>query len=278
MSNKTYYISNGGNKIGPLSSQDIMGYLKSGRLNYFDMIFNAQQNEWVMLMQHPDFADSSDEVRESETDASITVGLLSEGEFKTLELEVGEPAKAEPLESLGWYLPNQPRQSYSFLEILALIEKGQLAEKSQLARSPQGPWRPLDKWEEFSLESIEQLKGNTNADVPSIHLRRSQQRVPVKKYFLVYFKGSLTQEFCLEISFSGMSLFCKTEQYKMGDALTLRFDTEFDEAFDAEGKVVSMRKVRVGNRSETFIRYGVSFSKISPRGRALVEALLAKYP
>ncbi|MNK06202.1 PilZ domain protein [compost metagenome] len=275
---KTYYLSSGSNKIGPLSSHDILGFLKAGRISYFDMIFNQQINEWVMLMQHPDFADQGEEERESFTDGNIAVGLLSEGDFSAKELTgFGADSSMPALDSVSWYLQGNPN-AYSFLQILEFVKQNHLAEHSLIAKQPQGPWRPLSQWEEFSKEALGDFSESLDEDVPSIRLRRSNRRVPVKKYFLVFFNGQAVKEFCLEISTTGLSFFCQTERFRVNDALTIKFDSEFDEVFDAQGVVVSQRRVRVANQSQSFVRYGVRFTKLSHKGRDFIERQLTGGP
>lgn len=63
-----YYIISGKQRVGPLSSQQILAGIGSGKISFFDLIYNHQLSDWVMIMQHPDFS----QLEESQMSSSGT--------------------------------------------------------------------------------------------------------------------------------------------------------------------------------------------------------------
>lgn len=61
-----YYLSNGKQKFGPFNHDQVIDGIQSGKISLFDYILNQQTNDWMMLMQHPDFSEVLSDSHERE--------------------------------------------------------------------------------------------------------------------------------------------------------------------------------------------------------------------
>jgi hypothetical protein len=50
-----YYIISGKQQVGPLSGDQILAGIETGKISFFDLIYSHQVGDWIMIMQHPDF-------------------------------------------------------------------------------------------------------------------------------------------------------------------------------------------------------------------------------
>lgn len=273
-----YYLKAGEQRLGPFTERQIMGGLRAGKISLFDPIFNRQSGEWVMIMQHPDFHDygtSSESVEEAaiEPVESIQVGLPT-SEF-TETFDGGMAANnivSEVTESPEyWYEKSRPDNLYKFLDIVSLLKQRSFSEHTMIAKNPNGPWKPLIEWDEFSEKAMADFQQNAQVELPDLSLRRKHPRFDCGKVFIFVIAGKGFKAFCPEISKSGMSFIVTGPKCQVGEELFVKFqDTLDDRNFDAKAVVVSIRKVRVVDSSSVYLRYSLRFTHLSEPGRQIV--------
>ncbi len=273
-----YYLTSGKQKIGPLSEKSILDGIRSGKIQLFDMILNNQTNEWVMLIQHPDFSDlegSAEESREEERptgEQHAAVGLISDTiDEDTRGISFVTPDNIPILTPVYWYEKDHAEKRMKYLEVLSLVHTHKLSEQSLLSKSPKGPWQKLVEWDEFSPESLENYKQVSKDDLPDINIRRKFPRFECGKVFVILSKGKGYQAFCPDISKTGLAFIVRTPKADLNDVVVVKFnDLVEGNKFDAKGTVVSVRKVKLPGSDNIYIRYGVRFSHLSESGRDFI--------
>jgi hypothetical protein len=265
---KEYFLSNSQNGVGPLSEKDIVKGVRSGKISLFDLILNQQSNEWVMLLQHPDFSDIEDVSSDDGSEKQI-IGLIDEGSFTSPVVNSKITAREIPeLEPVYWFREEDPRTAYNFLQMLSLINNKKVLEHSLIAQSPKGPFRRLVEWEEFSDSSRESFKKSANINIPDLKLRRKHPRQASGKNFLVLSGNRLLRVFCTDMSQSGLSLLVRADLFKNQESVVIKFKDSMEEKnFDAKGVVISARRVRIAGQDQTFVRYGIRFTHLTSSGR-----------
>lgn len=272
-----YYLTSGKRKIGPLSERQILDGVRSGKINLFDMILNQQTNEWMMLMQHPDFSDIETNVdsasgsEHDHDDSQVIIGLIP-GDITENTVPHGLRLQEPILNSVYWYEKDQGTRRLKYLEVLSLIHQHKLSEQSLIAKSPQGPWQRLIDWEEFSPKSLKEFKEATDTALPDVHMRRKSARYECGKVFVLMGQqqGGF-QVFCPDISKSGMAFIVREEKAKLNESMMVKFaDNMGNGKFDAKGLVVSARKVKLPGSDNIYIRYGLRFTHLSEAGKAFI--------
>lgn len=271
---KEYFLSNSNNRVGPLSENEIVQGVRSGKISLFDLILNQQTDQWVMVLQHPDFSDIGDSSSD-ESESKQLVGLIADGNFTSPAINSKiTPQEIPELEPVFWFLKDDPRTAYNFLQVLSLINNKKVLEHSMVSKNPKGPFRRLTDWEEFSESSRESFKKTSTINVPDLKLRRKDPRSPYGKNFLIHSEGRLLRVFCTDVSRSGISILMRTDQFKPQDAVVIKFnDVLVDKNFDAKAVVMSARQVRISGHEQPFVRFGLRFTHLTAEGRAFLLQL-----
>lgn len=278
MSN-SYYIKSGTKTLGPLTEKNVVEALRTGKISLFDMILSNQTQEWVMLMQHPDF---SEVLEESGSDTSSdnsdykAVGLIDEElTFDNSAFSGLLSASKEPLvETVYWYKKNQIQKPLKYLDVLSEIHEHHLSEQSEISKSPSGPWKKLIDWDEFKPESVSKFRASTSESVPNINIRRKHTRHDSGEIFIIIAQNKGFQALCPDISKSGMAFMIRSSRCQLNENIMVRFAKELDgNKVDARGEVVSIRKVRIPGSDQIFYRYGVRFTHLTENGKKYLEGL-----
>lgn len=266
---KEYFLSNSGKGVGPLSEKEIVQGVRSGKISVFDLILNQQTNQWVMILQHPDFSDIGDASSDEDSNQKQMIGLIDEGSFTAPVVNVPISKQEVPeLEPVFWFRQEDPKTAYRYLQMLSLINNGKVLEHSMIGQSPYGPFRRLMEWEDFSESSRESFKKAANIHIPDLKLRRRHPRRICAENFLVLSEGRLLRVFCTDMSQSGMSLLVRSDLFKNQEAVVIKFKSELeDKTFDAKGLVISARRVRLAGHDQAFVRYGIRFTHLTSSGR-----------
>lgn len=275
---KEYFLSNSQKGVGPLSEKDIVKGVRSGKISVFDLILNQQTNQWVMLLQHPDFSDIGDASSEEDSDQKQMIGLIDEGSFTAPAVNVAISKQEVPeLEPVFWFRQDDPKTAYRFLQMLSLINNGKVLEHSLVGQSPQGPFRRLVEWDDFSESSRESFKKVANINIPDLKLRRRHPRKVCAQNFLVLSEGRLLRVLCSDMSQSGMSLLVRSDLLKNQETVVIKFkDALEDKTFDAKGVVISARRVRLAGHEQPFVRFGIRFTHLTSSGRDFLGRLVQK--
>lgn len=274
-----YFIKSGSKTLGPLSEKNVIDALRSGKISLFDLVLSKQTQEWVMLMQHPDF---SEVLEESGSDSSaensdyMAVGLIDEeltfdnSAFSGLLSQTKEPL----VETVYWYKRTQVQQPLKYLDILSQIHDHHLNEESEISKSPTGPWKKIIDWEEFKPESVSKFKASTSEAVPDVNIRRKHTRHNSGEVFIIIAQNKGFQALCPDISKSGMAFMVRSARCQLNESIMVRFAKDLDgNKVDARGEVVSIRKVRIPGSDQIFYRYGVRFTHLTGNGRSYLEKL-----
>lgn len=169
-----------------------------------------------------------------------------------------------------------PQKKFKFLEVISLLEGRILTEHSMVSKSPEGPWKPLISWKEFSKESLAQYKKANNVSLPDITIRRKDQRFECGKAVIIATQNKGFKALCLDISQTGMSFILRTQKSELNGEMYVKFSEDLsNKTFDAEATLISMRKIKINGSAEPYFRYSVRFSTLSSVGNKFIATLAA---
>ncbi len=270
-----YFLLVNKQKVGPFSEKDLLRGLKAQKISLFDMVFNQQTNEWIMLMQHPDFSNIESDYDEDLDQGEESLGLLSEGGAQAPRTSKGMfSEEITSFHPVLWYLKSERPAGLKFLVVLSMINSHQISEQTLIAQNSSGPWKPLIDWPDFSLASRAEYRKTTSTPVPEVNLRRQSPRITFGKNLLVLTREKVSRVFCLDVSKSGMSLILRIDLYTPGEEIYVKFKDDLeDKHFDLKAKVISARKVSLPGYTEEFVRYGVRFTHLTTHGRSTLKNL-----
>ena len=274
-----YYLSINKEKRGPFTDTEILAWIQSGKINLFDMIFNQQMNTWMMIMQHPDFSDleySKAPVKRVEH-THVRTAPINEGTFTKPAVPKNEVVVDDEISLLvpvHWYVNDEPTKALKYLEVLALINQRQVNEHTLIGKSPQGPFKKILEWEEFSASARAEFKKSSKEEVPDVNMCRKTERHISGQNFIFLTKERTFKIYCSDISKTGIGIIVRQELFNLEQEVYIRFaDKLTDNNFDAKAIVVSSRKVKLPGSDEIFTRYGIRFTHMSMAGKNYIEQL-----
>lgn len=274
-----YFLSSGNRKLGPFTERQITAGVRAGKISLFDHIYNRQTAAWVMLMQHPDFCDldaaelDGDDNEESGTPFHEGLAVPDFDEKTVVRPDIGYEAVPD-LERPYWYEKSHPDKAYKFLDLVSLLHKRTFFEHTLIAKTSQGPWKPVIDWDEFSVKSLAEFQQKANLNIPDFAIRRRYPRFDCGKNFIIVAQGKGFRVFCPDISQSGMSFIVKTPKVERHESLAVKFkDTLDNNNFDAKAVVVGLRRIRITDSGDEYIRYALRFTHFSVSGRKFISAL-----
>jgi|GEM_PF-1827722 PilZ domain. len=278
---KGYYLSINKEKAGPFEAPEIISWIQSGKITLFDMIFNQQMNQWMMVMQHPDFSDleySQAPVKRSDN-TGIRRAPVNEGTFTRPAVpkhEVMVNDEISLLVPMHWFLKDEPQKPRTYLEVLSLINQRQVNEHTLISKNANGPWKKVLEWEEYSLGARAEFKKASKEEVPDVNMRRKNERHISGQHFVFLTKDRTYKIYCSDISKTGLGVIVRQELFNLEQEVYIRFaDKVTDNNFDAKAIVVSSRKVKLPGSDEIFTRYGIRFTHMSMGGKTYIEELAA---
>jgi len=269
-----YFLLSGKETIGPYTEKEILRGLAVGTLTMFDHILNQQTGEWVMLMQHPDFVDAHP--IEFDNTSPGTLGIVS-AELKPIGLVNSSSDDSEQIpeiEPVFWYVKNEPGMNFNFLKIVSLLKSNRVSEHSLISKNPQGPWKKLIEWEEFSPESRRSYQKEAKLAGLDLKLRRADERFLCGKHYIVTKNENAYKIFCSDISLAGMGLITRGDLFALHDNTYIKFKDVFNSnRFDAKGEIVSRGQTTLPGFTEMFYRYGLRFTKITASACQMIKAM-----
>ena len=305
---KKYYISDGNKKFGPLSKNDILSALTDGRILLTDYIFDAATNEWVSVLQHPDFTSSNNDRGTKTSSKSQLYGLVSEGlsggdaspnrppasllsketsvaidtSDNTTKSEVTSIEPEDESAPIEWYTKKEEQIAgpFSYLSIISLLQDGQLKEFDYVKTNNSNDWKKVSETPNFKPEALKVFRSAEGVEkIRSIYFRRSHERIRYGRNILIFNRHKLYRVFCLELSQSGAGIASRKPHFQINDAVYIRFNTEniTDTRFDVKALVVSQRLVQIEQSPNPLFRYGLSFEKIGQNGRKHLEKFVGTF-
>lgn len=242
---KQYYISFEGSHVGPYSIDTIVKRIEGKKSQWTDYVYDEAIGEWVMLLEHPEFASRSSK--------------------QMHEKFPQKPIVDEKLREKEWFVLKEGNNygPYSKLELVQMLQERSLYEYDYVWHHGMSAWKRVAELTDFSKESIRDLKESPSADVSEVFFRRRHARARYGTSLIVHNNKSVFNGKTFEISEGGAGVLIETPDLQPGQTIFLHFQPgDGVPPFNAVCQIVSKQYVREAASSPK-VRYGVKFTSVS---------------
>ncbi len=251
---KQYYLSNNGTHIGPFGFDIILRRLENSENMPTDYIYDESIGDWLMLMEHPEFKEK-------------------------VQFTLKPTAKVAPLHGADkyqdkeWYILKSGNNYGPFcqLEIVQMLQEKSLYEYDYIWHAKMPAWQRVSEVEDFSSDSIRNMKSSTEAAISEVFFRRRHARASYGASLIVHDNKTVFKGKALEISAGGAGVLIDESNLAPGQSLFLHFQPgDGVPPFNAVCQVVSKHMVKDGTDAGK-VRYGVKFTTIPQSVRESIK-------
>lgn len=251
---EAFYVSRQGYQEGPHSLELINDKLQSGYLSPQDYIYDAANNDWILLSRFKKTQSLCEKIirREEITDS----------------LQIG------PSENT-WYLLRGNNQSgpYTYQEVAVLLQEKKAYEYDYVWAPSLTAWERISECQNFKPDLLNPFLNGNNTKV-SPHFRRKNARVEHGVSLVLHNHKKLWNGQGFELSASGASIEIKAKSFKKGESVVIHYrPSKFVPAFNVHCEVVSCQ--RLEPTGEERYRVGLRFVSVNGLAQKAIRELVA---
>lgn len=257
-----HYLSKNGQQVGPWSPEEILAKLKAKDLAWSDYLYDEGKKDWVMLMDHPAFAEqfkyaAPEKVVEQPPTPAASSGDKKEKEWFTLKGD-------------NRYGP------FAYLEVVRMLQEKSLFEFDYIWNSSMEGWKRVAEIPEFKPEKIKELKQSDLPQIQEVFFRRRHARASYGASLIVHNNRSVWRGEAIEISAFGAGITVESPSIEPGQTLFLHFKPgDGVPPFNALCSVVS-KQYTDSAQGPAKVRYGVKFTSISQNIQKAIKTYTEK--
>lgn len=241
---KQYYLSTNGTQIGPFTREAVLTKIEAQDFQLTDYVFDDEVGDWMLMLEHPDFA--------------AHVSFQRTG---------AKPAEAkETLKENAWFILKDGvnQGPFSQLDIIRMLQEKSLFEYDFIFNSKLNEWRCVAELEEFCPENIRKVKETEDTEIAEIFFRRRHARASYGASLIVHNNMKVFRGQSIEISAGGAGILINTSDLNPGQSLFLHFQPGTGvPPFNAVCEIVSKQFVKDEVGEEVPVKYGVRFTTVS---------------
>ncbi len=253
---KQYFLSFEGSHIGPYTVDAIIKRIDAKKTTWTDYVYDDKTGEWVMLLEHPEFASKNFPKKPVSAPTQSTTAKPKDKE---------------------WFILREGNNygPFSKVELVKMLQEKNLYEFDYAWSEGMSAWKHLAEISEFSVDSIRQLKNSNVLESDEVFFRRRHARAKYGTSLIVHNNKTVFKGKALEISAGGAGVVIETPDLKPGQQIFLHFQPgDGVPPFNAVCQIVSKQLVRSGSQQK--VRYGVKFTSISQHVKESIQSYTSK--
>jgi len=248
--NKQYYLSNNGTHIGPFTLDTILKKIESKEHEWTDYVYDETHGEWMMLLEHPEFA-----------------AKLSAKPSKPTSKPGAEKTDAS-LQDKEWFILKEGNNygPFNHVELVQMLQEKTLYEYDYVWNAKMPAWKRVAELEDFAPDKMRSLITSRQVEVSEIFFRRRHARVSYGASLIVHNSKAVFRGKALEISAGGAGVLIENPNLQPGQSLFLHFQPgDGVPPFNAVCQIVSKQFVKETGSMTSIspVRYGVKFTTLS---------------
>ena len=259
---KTYYLSLKGEQEGPYTHQEVLDLLARHERSWSDFIYSESKQEWVLLMEHPEFTRALNEGHGRPEAHPIP-------RSPALEIRSGQHLREKE-----WYVLRQGQNHgpFSRLDLIQMLQQKSLFEHDFIWNHSMSAWKRVADVPEFDPTEVRSLRDSNDRDLAEVFFRRRHLRMNYGCTLLVHDNKSVFKGQSLEISEGGAGLVVDHGDLKPGQTIYLHFlPGDGVPPFNAVCTIVSKRVRDEAPHKPHLVKYGVQFTSISQPTRESIR-------
>jgi len=264
----SFYLSKNGIQVGPWTPAEILSKIDAKEISWSDYLFDQSLGEWVLLMDHQEFA------------SSFKNFLGADSSHRGAEIpnyvQGAESNSKQTQQSDEWFILKDANKHgpFKYLEMIKMLQDKALFEYDFVWTSPMKNWQAVAEVSEFSADKIRDLQKMASKENQDVFYRRRFARVSYGASLLVHNSKQVWKGRGLELSEGGAGIIVENTDFQPGQSLFLHFKAgDGVPPFNAICTIVS--KQYLTEEAKT-IRYGVKFVNISQSVQKAIQTYTGK--
>lgn len=260
-----FYLSKNGEYVGPFLVEEIVALVKQGQHFWTDYLYDETKEEWVMLMEHASFAPHMS-----------MEGVKRPSNAPPLNLQAKQ---LEKLKDKAWYILKDGNNygPFSKIELVQMLQEKALYEFDYIWAEGQSAWRRVSEVEDFSADSIRNLKESGFDDVKEIFFRRRHVRAQYGCSLIIHNNKKVFKGKSMELGAGGAGVIVDGDSFVPGQQIYLHFQPgDGVPPFNAICEVVSKSKAPAMKGFANPMKYGVKFTTIPQAVRESIRTFATK--
>lgn len=265
---KQFYLAKNGAHVGPFSFEEVFVKINAAEYQWTDYVYDDTAQDWVMLMEHPDYSSTFSEGLARPT----TKTPKSSG--KTMDVS---PEKQ--LRQKAWYTLREGNNygPFSMMDLLQMLQEKTLFEYDYIWNESMTTWTRLAEVPEFHHDRVRKLKDSGDVDVSEVFFRRRHARVAYGCSLIVHNHKTLFRGNSFEISEGGAGVMIENKSLEPGQSLYLHFQPgDGVPPFNAVCSIVNKQWPKTVSVQDSTVKYGVKFTSISQSARQSIKEFAEK--
>jgi len=262
-----YKVSHQGQEAGTFTLDEIISKVRAKELELFDYIFDETQNDWILMMEHPELAGKLRSQKPPRPPAG-TVPAGTPKETKTTPMRDTTPtvpkAAQTTIKNEGneWFVLKGEHRfgPFGFDEVVRMQQQKVVFPFDFVWHANLSDWKRLAEVPEFQPENIKAMyeKGGKKSD---LFVQRKHKRKKHASRVIIHDNLSLWKGESFEISKGGFGVTIKNALVVPGQQVFVHFSgSEGMPSFNAVCEVVSKKFVN----DTSPVEYGLRFLSMSP--------------
>ena len=275
-----FYVAHEGETKGPFTVEQIIEQVNAKSLDLSDYCYDEEKEDWVLLVQHPIVGE---QVKEAVN--TTLSGVAQNSDPEAMENTVADKtivekqaADYDPAEHEWFVLKGENKFGpFAYRDIVRMLQEKSIYEFDYVWNQSLTTWKRVAELEDFSPESIRQLKDSGNDEISEIFFRRRHVRVGFLSSIIVHDNKHVWKGRSLEVSAGGAGLVIENAMLQPGQTLYLHFKpADGLPPFNAVCEVVSKQYMKGIKDKRTPIRYGVKFTSINTQAQRNLHDFTSK--
>lgn len=265
---KQFFLSKNGAHVGPYSFDDILKKLDGQEHNWMDYVYDDSAQDWIMLMEHPQFTDRFNSGHARPSAKPIF-----------MHPKVADPKPENRMKEKAWYLLKEGNNygPFSMLDLVQMLQEKTLHEYDYVWNHGMTAWKRVAELQDFQPDRIRSLKNSADHDISEVFFRRRHTRAHYGCSLIVHNNKAVFRGHSLEISEGGAGIMIENPNLQTGQTVYLHFQPgDGVPPFNAVCSVVSKQWVQDAPPDGSPIKYGVKFTSISQATRESIRDFAEK--
>ncbi len=290
---KKYFVNNGGENLGPFPLSTIIEKVKNKEFKAEDKIYNAIEDTWMMISEHPEFdlKGVAEEIRpQTETETVLIEPSQSSKMVSSPDLTVLKsqpcletvPVTNEPVvnaDQAQWYVLKAQNRfgPFPYLDLIKMLQNKSVFEFDYVWRQGLATWTRIAEVSDFSKEKIRYLIGEKQVQKEDIFYRRKHCRWPFETSLIVHDNNSLWKGKTVELSEGGVGAIMENSLLLPGQNVYIHFKAGPNmRSFNVLCEVVSKKYDKSIKDKDTAVVYGLKFINILKQDREVIKSIFEK--
>lgn len=270
-----FYVSHLEQQLGPFSVDEIVQKVSQNHLGVTDFLYDEVKQDWIMIMEHPSVMDAlgskkpkAPPPKAQNSEPAQTAAAAEEIASTT---HTGDDANQGTTE---WFILKGENKfgPFTYTDLVKMLQDKVVFEFDYVWHAGLSTWRRMAEMQEFSPDSIKNLKETKMPEISEVFFRRRYKRASWGGSILVHDNKTVWKGEGIEISAGGAGLYMENAMLVPGQTLYLHFKPgDGVPPFNAICEVVSKKFLKELSDRKAPIKYGVKFTSIAPNTQQLLQ-------